>query len=114
MRASTSSMTRRCWPRWPARAPRRARSARLDLEQQAHLRAVLPHAALVDGGAGAEDVHPADVAQRLGSLPQCLLGRCVPAAIGDTLELDGVQDGHALSLIHISEPTRRTPISYAV
>src|SRR5664279_5849180 len=28
------------------------------------------------------------------------------------LELD--VDGHLLSLIHISEPTRRTPISYAV
>src|SRR5665647_1280126 len=33
---------------------------------------------------------------------------------GDEGEQEDPHDPHALSLIHISEPTRRTPISYAV
>src|SRR5664279_4256867 len=32
----------------------------------------------------------------------------------DGMELDYTREGLNLSLIHISEPTRRTPISYAV
>src|SRR5665647_1544756 len=40
----------------------------------------------------------------------------VAATIGKGIVLPGVVDTHIvfLSLIHISEPTRRTPISYAV
>src|SRR5665647_2333540 len=36
--------------------------------------------------------------------------RLIPHPTGDDLD----QEGKILSLIHISEPTRRTPISYAV
>ena len=60
-------------------------------------------AALHDGGGGNDG--------QLGFLLQLGDGEGTAVAHG---ALDLVQGGLDLSLIHISEPTRRTPISYAV
>src|SRR5664279_5746837 len=39
---------------------------------------------------------------------------CIHAAVADAEESAGVEIHNVFALIHISEPTRRTPISYAV
>ena len=43
------------------------------------------------------------------------VGKQFKVSPGDTLKMDKIEGNVGdLSLIHISEPTRRTPISYAV
>src|SRR5665647_3539320 len=76
----------------------------------------LPHAARLNGGA--QQPQSAGAARRIDPDVEILDGR-LWQPVHERCPCVGPRDGravatpYALSLIHISEPTRRTPISYA-
>src|SRR5204863_9979776 len=82
---------------FPGKRP--ARSApRLDREVQAHLRAVLRDPVSVDARRRVQHLQPVDAPDGLGGLLEGLPRGVSPALVGDTFELDGVDDGHAILL----------------
>src|SRR5665647_1106756 len=69
---------------------------------------------LAQRGAGRAFADPAPSSARASSFRYTPRGRPRSGSEPERLQLTLLEDVHELSLIHISEPTRRTPISYAV
>src|SRR5919106_2555177 len=69
----------------------------LDPELDPDVSLILLYLASVDDGGRLEDIHALDPPERLRSLGECLGSRVPPGFVGDTHEVDGLDDGHASS-----------------